>query len=127
MGRADENFKQIKSAVRQSFKIYGQRELSGQTRNASEREINQFEDLPAIHQEYLLYVRYTAILIDPFSEPDSNGHYFDFSAVPYKRLYIDEEGVTHIPRMPSEDSYRTAMIQAVGRALNVKTPMIDQF
>ncbi len=93
----------------------------------SEREINQFEDLPAIHQEYLLYVRYTAILIDPFSEPDSNGHYFDFSAVPYKRLYIDEEGVTHIPRMPSEDSYRTAMIQAVGRALNVKTPMIDQF
>ena len=29
--------------------------------------------------------------------------------------------------MPSEDSYRTAMIQAVGRALNVKTPMIDQF
>lgn len=93
----------------------------------SEREINQFEDLPAIHQEYLLYVRYTAILIDPFSKPDSNGHYFDFSAVPYKRLYIDEEGVTHIPRMPSEDSYRTAMIQAVGRALNVKTPMIDQF
>ncbi|NFX23339.1 opine metallophore biosynthesis dehydrogenase, partial [Staphylococcus aureus] len=30
----------------------------------------------------------TAILIDPFSQPDENGHYFDFSAVPFK-LNID--------------------------------------
>ena len=27
--------------------------------------------------------------------------------------------------MPSEDYYRTLMIQAIGRALNVATPMID--
>ena len=33
----------------------------------------------------------------------------------------------HIPRMPSEDSYRTSIIQAIGRTLGVQTPMIDQF
>ena len=33
-----------------------------------EVDIESFENLSAIHQEYLLYVRYTAILIDPFSE-----------------------------------------------------------
>ena len=37
-----------------------------------EVDIENFENLPAIHQEYLLYVRYTAILIDPFSNPDAS-------------------------------------------------------
>ena len=35
-----------------------------------EGDIEHFEILPDILQEYLLYVRYTAILIDPFSQPD---------------------------------------------------------
>ena len=52
-----------------------------------EGDIEHFEILPDILQEYLLYVRYTAILIDPFSQPDENGHYFDFSAVPFKQVY----------------------------------------
>ena len=81
----------------------------------SESDIHQFEELPAIHQEYLLYVRYTAILIDPFSKPDKDGRYFDFSAVPFKPLYQNEQGVVHIPRMPSEDYYRTTVIQAIGK------------
>ena len=29
--------------------------------------------------------------------------------------------------MPSEDYYRTAMIQHIGKMLGIKTPMIDQF
>lgn len=89
-------------------------------------DIEHFESLPTIHQEYLLYVRYTAILIDPFSQPDDNGRYFDFSAVPFKSLYQNEQGVVHIPRMPSEDYYRTRVIQAIGRTLSVPTPMIDE-
>ena len=56
-----------------------------------EVDIENFENLPAIHQEYLLYVRYTAILIDPFSNPDDQGAYFDFSAVPYKHVDTDEQ------------------------------------
>ncbi|RIO62891.1 DUF2338 family protein, partial [Mammaliicoccus sciuri] len=72
-------------------------------------------------------VRYTAILIDPFSEPDQHGRYFDFSAVPIKQLYENEQGVVHIPRMPSEDYYRTSIIQHIGKLLGIKTPMIDTF
>ncbi|GAA6819389.1 staphylopine dehydrogenase CntM [Helicobacter pylori] len=90
-------------------------------------DVYKFEKLPAIHQEYLLYVRYTAILIDPFSAPDQHGRYFDFSAVPIKELYENEQGVVHIPRMPSEDYYRTSIIQHIGKLLDVKTPMIDTF
>ncbi|MEB6044370.1 staphylopine biosynthesis dehydrogenase [Staphylococcus pseudoxylosus] len=90
-------------------------------------DVYSFEKLPAIHQEYLLYVRYTAILIDQFSEPDQHGRYFDFSAVPIKQLYENEQGVVHIPRMPSEDYYRTSIIQHIGKLLGIKTPMIDTF
>ena len=75
----------------------------------SEMDIENFEILSSI-QEYLLYVRYTAILIDPFSKPNEEGTYFDFSVVPYKCIDADEQGVIHIPRMPSEDYYRTLMI-----------------
>ncbi len=50
-----------------------------------EGDIEHFEILPDILQEYLLYVSTTAILIDPFSQPDENGHYFDFSAVPFSK------------------------------------------
>ncbi|MDF4069767.1 staphylopine dehydrogenase CntM, partial [Staphylococcus aureus] len=66
-----------------------------------EGDIEHFEILPDILQEYLLYVRYSAILIDPFSQPDENGHYFDFSAVPFKQVYKNEQDVVQIPRMPS--------------------------
>lgn len=93
----------------------------------NEQDIERFETLTNIHQEYLLYVRYTGILIDPFSKPNDKGEYFDFSAVPFKSIYRNKEGVTQIPRMPSEDFYRTKIIQAIGRLLSIETPMIDQF
>ncbi|NWK84764.1 opine metallophore biosynthesis dehydrogenase [Staphylococcus sp. GSSP0090] len=91
----------------------------------SEQDIERFEGLAKVHQEYLLYVRYSAILIDPFSKPDAEGRYFDFSAVPFKQIYQNEQGVMQIPRMPYEDYYRTTIIQQLGRHLLVKTPTID--
>lgn len=93
----------------------------------NEQDIERFETLTNIHQEYLLYVRYTGILIDPFSKPNDKGEYFDFSAVPFHFIYKNDEGVTQIPRMPSEDFYRTKIIQAIGRLSSIETPMIDQF
>lgn len=93
----------------------------------NEQDIERFETLTNIHQEYLLYVRYTGILIDPFSKPNDKGKYFDFSAVPFHFIYKNDEGVTQIPRMPSEDFYRTKIIQAIGRLSSIETPMIDQF
>ena len=87
--------------------------------------IENFEVLPEIYQEYLLYVRYTAILIDPFSQPNKHGEYYDFSAVPFQSVYQDTEQIYQIPRMPAEDYYRTKLIQGFGVMLQIATPMID--
>ncbi|PHK50131.1 opine metallophore biosynthesis dehydrogenase [Staphylococcus edaphicus] len=89
-------------------------------------DIVHFESLPAIHQEYLLYVRYSSILIDPFSKPDAQGRYFDFSAVPFQQIYQDKQGVMQLPRMPYEDYYRTSIIQQIGKLLGIETPMMDR-
>ena len=91
----------------------------------SKTKIAQFESLPEMEQEYLLYVRYTGILIDPFSTPNAKGFYEDFSAVPFRQIYQNHEGIWEIPRMPHEDYYRTKIIQGLGRALCIDTPMID--
>jgi hypothetical protein len=88
-------------------------------------DINRFEQLPVIHQEYLVYVRYASLLIDPFSEPDENGRYFDFSAIPIPQIFVDSAGQWDVPRMPKEDYYRTKIIQGVARHLGSPCPTID--
>jgi len=91
------------------------------------RDIERFVELETIHQQYLLYVRYASLLIDPFSEPDENGRYFDFSAVPIRSVFVNREGCRDIPRMPKEDYYRTKMIQGIARHLGLSCPTIDRF
>jgi hypothetical protein len=88
-------------------------------------DIDRFEQLPVIHQEYLVYVRYASLLIDPFSEPDENGRYFDFSAIPIRPIFVDGAGRWDVPRMPKEDYYRTKIIQGVARHLGSPCPTID--
>ncbi|WP_028544403.1 opine metallophore biosynthesis dehydrogenase [Paenibacillus taiwanensis] len=97
------------------------------TESLSRHDIDHFVHLETIHQEYLLYVRYASLLIDPFSEPDSNGKYFDFSAVPIRQIFINQEGKWDIPRMPKEDYYRIKIIQGIAKHLHLNCPMIDQF
>lgn len=89
-------------------------------------DIENFEMLDPIHQEYLLYVRYSSLLIDPFSQPDEDGAYFDFSKVPFRKVFINESNQVDIPRMPNEDYYRTKMIQAIAKSLKVDCPTIDE-
>ncbi|MGW8425189.1 opine metallophore biosynthesis dehydrogenase [Peribacillus simplex] len=93
----------------------------------SRHDIENFNHLGAIHQEYLLYIRYTALLIDPFSEPDKDGKYFDFSAVPIRKMFVNREGYLDIPRMPKEDYYRIKIIQGIAKYLNLNCPTIDKF
>ncbi|NMO97662.1 opine metallophore biosynthesis dehydrogenase [Paenibacillus lemnae] len=93
----------------------------------SRQDIDHFTELDSIHQQYLLYVRYTSLLIDPFSEPDAEGRYFDFSAVPIRTLFVNRDGELEVPRMPKEDYYRIKIIQGIARFLQVDCPMIDQF
>lgn len=93
----------------------------------SRHDIENFNHLEAIHQEYLLYIRYTALLIDPFSEPDKDGKYYDFSAVPIRKMFVNREGYLDIPRMPKEDYYRIKIIQGIAKYLNLNCPTIDKF
>ncbi|WP_017815110.1 opine metallophore biosynthesis dehydrogenase [Paenibacillus shenyangensis] len=91
------------------------------------QDIDNFDQLDTIHQQYLLYIRYASLLIDPFSEPDRQGRYFDFSAVPFRQVFINQEGELDIPRMPQEDYYRIKMIQGIARHTSTPCPMIDEF
>jgi hypothetical protein len=93
----------------------------------SRHDIEQFVHLEPIHQQYLLYVRYASLLIDPFSEPDQNGTYFDFSAVPIRQIFVNKEGCWDIPRMPKEDYYRIKIIQGIARHFDTSCPTIDEF
>ncbi len=91
------------------------------------KDIENFNELKSIHQQYLLYVRYASLLVDPFSEPDEQGRYFDFSAVPIRTVFVNKEKEMDIPRMPKEDYYRLKMIQAIARYLESDCPTIDHF
>lgn len=93
----------------------------------SRNDIENFNQLQDLHQEYLLYIRYTSLLIDPFSEPSPEGKYFDFSAVPFRKMFINQHGALDIPRMPKEDYYRIKIIQGIARHLQVSCPTIDTF
>lgn len=88
-------------------------------------DVAAFEQLPAIHQEYLVYVRYASLLIDPFSEPDADGRYFDFSGIPFRPVFRAADGAWDVPRMPKEDYYRTKVIQGVARHVGVPCPTVD--
>ncbi|MFM9277497.1 opine metallophore biosynthesis dehydrogenase [Paenibacillus jiagnxiensis] len=93
----------------------------------SRHDIENFIHLEPVHQEYLLYIRYASLLIDPFSEPDTEGRYFDFSAVPIRQVFVNREGEWDVPRMPKEDYYRIKIIQGIARGLGLKCPTIDKF
>lgn len=93
----------------------------------SRHDIENFSEFDRTLQEYLLYIRYTSLLIDPFSEPDEEGKYFDFSGVPFRKMFMNKEGYLDIPRMPKEDYYRTKIIQGIMKYLGLQSPTIDKF
>ncbi|MGB8956812.1 MAG: opine metallophore biosynthesis dehydrogenase, partial [Tumebacillaceae bacterium] len=88
----------------------------------SREDIETYMEQDSVKQEYLLYIRYSSILIDPFSEPDEQGRYFDFSAFPYKQVYKGKDGKWVIPRIPLEDYKRLKLLHALGQRLNVEMP-----
>ncbi|MFX0547760.1 opine metallophore biosynthesis dehydrogenase [Hathewaya histolytica] len=86
----------------------------------SREDIDNFTKYSQIKQEYLLYVRYSSILIDPFSIPDEEGRYFEFSKVSYPKVYKDNFGKWNIPRMPFEDYRKIKLLYSIGLMLNVE-------
>lgn len=88
----------------------------------SRDDIEGFCDLDEIRQNYLLYVRYTALLVDPFSVPDRHGCYFDFSAVPFARAAKNAEGLWTIPRIPLEDYKKLKLTVEMGQRMGLAMP-----
>ncbi|WP_128895256.1 opine metallophore biosynthesis dehydrogenase [Longirhabdus pacifica] len=80
--------------------------------------IDEFMSMSQKEQEYALYVRYTGLLIDPFSTPDQDGYYADFSRVPLKRIFKLGEG-WGIPRVPLEDYRKIKRLVLLGEAMEV--------
>ncbi|GIQ68374.1 opine metallophore biosynthesis dehydrogenase [Xylanibacillus composti] len=97
----------------------------------SRAQIEEFPSMDAVMQEYLLYVRYSSLLIDPFSAPDEQGRYYDFSAVPYRQVVLDRDGCWQIPRVPHEDYYKLKVLCEVAIRLEVPMPqarsLIEQY
>jgi len=89
----------------------------------SRADIETFPDVEPTRQEYLLYVRYSSILIDPFSTPDEHGRYFDFSAFPYKQVHQNEHGQWVIPRVPYEDYKRLKLLHGLAARMQVPMPV----
>lgn len=85
----------------------------------SSTDIDRFPEAEPIEQEYMLYVRYASIQIDPFSDPDENGRYYDFSAFPYEQVKPDGHGGWSIPRVPYEDYMRLKLMKELGEAQGI--------
>lgn len=66
-------------------------------------EIKDFMKKRRKEQSFLIYTRYCCILIDPYSTPDIEGRYFDFSKVEYSKIFLNKDKKWCIPRRPAED------------------------
>lgn len=92
----------------------------------SREDIEGFPELPFTHQVLLLYVRYTSLLVDPFSEPDpATGRYQDFSAVAFPHVRRLGGQRVELPRIPREDYETLRVLSSLGRRLETDVTQID--
>ncbi|HFF9836779.1 opine metallophore biosynthesis dehydrogenase [Serratia marcescens] len=91
-------------------------------RMVSLRWIDQFPQLTPTEQCYALFTRYTALLVDPYSEPDAQGRYYDFSAVRVARVFQDAQGRWRLPRVPQEDVRKLRVLVLLAQRLDVEMP-----
>ncbi|MBH2696615.1 opine metallophore biosynthesis dehydrogenase [Serratia marcescens] len=88
----------------------------------SRRWIDHFPQLAPAEQRYALFTRYTALLVDPYSEPDALGRYYDFSAVRVARVFQDAQGLWCLPRVPLEDVRKLRTLVLLAERLGVEMP-----
>lgn len=84
--------------------------------------IENFTALSPLEQHYALFVRYTALLVDPLSTPDEKGRYYDFSAVKVESVYRDNAGLWRLPRIPLEDVDKLRVLVTLAALLNITLP-----
>lgn len=91
----------------------------------SRKDIEHFPEFSTEKQEYLLYIRYTSILIDPFSVPDENGTYFDFSKVPFTQAKRTASGQWLLPRIPLEDYHKLKLVTDLAIKAGIQMPAAE--
>lgn len=89
-------------------------------------EIKSFMDKPKNEQIFLLYVRYCCILIDPYSVPDEEGKYFDFSKVEYSKIFLDKNNKWCIPRRPAEDYSKLNLLFYLSKYYNTTNSTMEK-
>lgn len=92
------------------------------TTMVNRRWIDKFPQLSPLEQQYALFVRYTALLVDPYSIPDEQGRFYDFSAVKVATVYQDVNGLWHVPRVPLEDVHKLRTLLLLATHLGVAMP-----
>lgn len=93
----------------------------------AKEEIENFQKFSKEKQAFLLYVRYSSILIDPYSIPDKEGRYFDFSRVEYSKIYQNKDKKWEIPRRPLEDYNKLNLMFYLSKKYRSKNKVIKKF
>lgn len=93
----------------------------------SKEKIDSFNELHEMEQEYLLYVRYSTILIDPevLSESEHDSRSFSSSAKPYIKGRI-KKGKLHLPSKPLEDLQTLYWLNRLVHNSNLSSPITFQ-
>nr|CBA71437.1 conserved hypothetical protein [Arsenophonus nasoniae] len=91
-------------------------------RMVSRHWIEHFSQLGPSEQQYALFTRYTGLLVDPYSEPDAQGRYYDFSAVRVERVFQDVQGLWRLPRLPLEDVRKLRVLVLLAELLGINMP-----
>lgn len=89
------------------------------------KDITNFPNFNHEKQAYLLYVRYATLLIDPYSQPDREGRYLEFSKFPYQQIY-QFNGLWYIPRVPLEDYKKLELLYALSKIYSTKNTMMQE-
>jgi len=90
-----------------------------------ESEVGDFPTLSSERRGDLLFARYTGLLVDSSSQPDKNGRYFDFSAVPVERVSYQGEKI-RLTRLLGEDLFHLTLLRRLSRSFHFSTPAFDQ-
>ncbi len=69
----------------------------------------------------LLFIRYAGLLVDPHSEPDDDGRFFDFSAV-----VLPQGSPSAPPRIPTEDYFSLLVVEGLAQRLQQPVPTLNR-
>lgn len=89
-------------------------------------EADGYPGLEVSQQGDLLFARYSGLLVDAYSQPDENGRYFDFSAVPVQKAKFTENGKVILPRLLEEDLFHLLLLREMSHRMELSCPGLEE-